>query len=201
VFRSRYGGVKADYQILCNSPVPEKPLAAAAGTGSLGRNGLIITRDAGSLVIIAAMTLPFVLPGDSASAPFDLCVDCGNNPPCISACPTGALPGDGTLNRQRCIQWYASGHETTVPDDVSRHWGNRLYGCTDCQDACVHNRRPITGVETTEGMLPDYFDAQELLAMDDGTLQARFKGSVLGGKWLGPAALRRNIREAVQGNG
>jgi epoxyqueuosine reductase QueG len=64
-FRDRYGredpdyALKRRYRVFCNSPVPEKPLAAACGLGVMGRNGLIITPEAGSLVIIAALTLPF----------------------------------------------------------------------------------------------------------------------------------------------
>ncbi|MDR3337233.1 MAG: hypothetical protein LBT16_08530, partial [Treponema sp.] len=66
-FREQYGrenpsyGLKRNYRIFCNSPVPEKPLGLASGLGVLGRNGLLITPEAGSLVIIAALTLPFPL--------------------------------------------------------------------------------------------------------------------------------------------
>ncbi|MDR2633789.1 MAG: iron-sulfur protein [Treponema sp.] len=204
--RARHGGRKSDFRILCNSPVPEKPLAQQAGLGVLGRNGLLITPEAGSLVILAAMTLPFPLEPDEAEAdlragnPFPRCKHCDPVcPPCVAACPTGALPGDGSLDPSRCIQWYASGHGAEVPPEIARHWGKRLYGCTDCQDACVYNRMPIPGVPSDEGPLPAYMDPLEIGALSDEALQARFKGSALGLSWLGPGGIRRNARLAAQG--
>jgi epoxyqueuosine reductase len=203
VFRARYGGKKSDFRILCNSPVPEKPLARTAGLGVLGRNGLIITPEAGSLVIIAAMTLPFPLEPDRAEPepnnPFPWCGHCDPvEPPCVAACPTGAVRGDGSLDRTRCIQWYASGHESAVPREIARNWGRRLYGCTDCQDACRYNQVPIRGVSSDEGPLPAYLDPVALGTLRDEELKARFKGTALGLSWLGPEGIRRNARLAAQ---
>ncbi|MDL2230040.1 hypothetical protein LJC14_07315 [Treponema sp. OttesenSCG-928-L16] len=221
--RRMYGGRKADYRILCNSPVPEKPLALAAGVGSLGRNGLIITREAGSLVILAAMTLPFsfknpppdVPYGDrvknsesetaerdrvNPSAPdgFPLCAGCDRiNPPCKAACPTGALRGDGSIDLSRCIQWYASGKGDRVIQEVAEKWGQRLYGCTCCQDACIHNKRPIQGAWTKEGILPACFDAERFIRLPDEEIKNLFKDSTLGLSWLSPEALRRSARLAL----
>lgn len=197
--RARYGGEKRDFRVLCNSPIPEKPLAAASGLGFPGRNGLILTAEAGSLFIIAAMTLPFALESDGPEkpGPFPLCAGCGGDkPPCAAACPTGALRGDGTMVLERCIQWYASGKGATVPPEVAARWGGRLYGCTECQDGCILNRRPIPGVDSEEGPLPAAFPAAELLALSDGEIKARFQGTALGLSWLGPEAIRRNARLA-----
>ncbi|MDR0377385.1 MAG: hypothetical protein LBH70_06275 [Spirochaetaceae bacterium] len=197
-FRARYGGTRSDYSILCNSPVPEKPLARACGLGALGRNSLIITPEAGSLVIIAGMTLPLSLEPDPPLAPdesFPLCKACDpERPACKEACPTNAVRGDGGIDRERCVQWYASGNGPVVPPEVARRWGRRLYGCTACQDACVRNRRPVPGTLTREGPLPAYLDCQELMTASDEALAARFKGSVLGLSWPGPRGIRRNAR-------
>jgi epoxyqueuosine reductase len=149
------------------------------------------------------MTLPYAL-DDSANfvgavGDFPRCAACDpKRPPCVAACPTGALRGDGTLDRARCIQWYASGNEETVPPDVARAWGQRLYGCTLCQDACIHNQRPIQGVLSGEGVLPAYLDARELLAMSDEAIKARFKGTTLGLSWLGPKTIRRSASLALR---
>ena len=192
--RARYGGRKADFRVLCNSPVPEKPLAVACGLGALGRNGLVITPESGSLFIIAALTLPFPLTGDRPeTGPFGYCGACGA-PPCVTACPTGAVRGDGTIDTRRCIQWYASGNGLDVPEPVLRRWGNRLYGCTDCQDRCVHNRKPVRGIATERGALPPSIDPSRLLAMTDEELVRMFKGSAMGLSWLGPHGIRRNAR-------
>jgi epoxyqueuosine reductase len=200
--RLRYGGKRADFRILCNSPLPEKPLAAASGLGSLGRNGLIITPEAGSLIVLGAMTLPFALSGYPAEAeiPFRYCRRCDSHrPPCAAACPTGAVLGNGRLDRDRCIQWYASGHGEQVPPEIIRVWGNRLYGCTNCQDVCVHNQRRIQGLSTEAGSLPPNIDPRTLLSLSDGELKARFKGTALGLSWLGVEGIRRNARLILEG--
>ncbi|MDR0644109.1 MAG: iron-sulfur protein [Treponema sp.] len=188
IFRRRFGGTKADYRVFCNSPAPEKRIASACGLGMIGRNSLIITRSAGSLVVIAAMTLPYPLKGDLALVESP----CGNCAACVTACPTGAVRGDGSIDILRCIQWYASGNEETVPPYLADKWGQTLYGCTFCQDACPHNQRPITGAETKLGILPQSVDPCELLAMTDEEIQAFFKGSAMGLSWLKPQHIRRS---------
>jgi epoxyqueuosine reductase len=186
-------GNRSEYRILCNSPVPEKPLAQACGLGWLGRNGLVITPEAGSRVILAGLTLPFPLAGDGP-LPGDPCSACGamERSACAAMCPTQALPGDGSLIRERCIQWYASGKGERVPPAVARNWGTRFYGCTECLDACPRNRRTVPGTATALGVLPEWVDAAAILAMDDGELKDFVRGSALGMAWLGPGGLRRN---------
>jgi epoxyqueuosine reductase len=195
LLRARYGGEKRHYRIFCNSSVlPEKEAAAASGLGSLGRNGLVTSAESGSLFVIAAMTLPVSIETGPAAEgrEFALCASCGDPPPCVAACPTGAARGDGTINVERCIQWYASGHGDAVPAAVLAAWGNRLYGCVSCQDACIHNRRLIRGVETSEGALPPFIDARVLLNLSDTEIKALFHGTAMGLSWLGPRAIRRN---------
>jgi epoxyqueuosine reductase len=214
--RMRYGGTKSDYRIFCNSPLPEKLIARESGLGAIGRNSLIINAESGSMFIIAAMALPVMLETDLPIGPqsdlcasgvdkadtgmrnFPLCTDCGENPPCAAACPTGAAQGNGHIDRVKCIQWYASGHNASnydadeIPADVRSVWGNRLYGCTSCLDACVHNKRPIKGVQTDEGPLPAFIDVRELLRLSDCEIKTLFKGTAMGLSWLGAKAIRRN---------
>jgi epoxyqueuosine reductase len=192
------GGIHADrrssYRIFCNSPIPEKPLALACGLGSQGRNSLVITPEAGSLVIIAAMTLPFPLESDAPESTRSLCVGCGF---CAEACPTKAIRREGGIERNKCIQWYASGNEASVPRHIAEQWGRRLYGCTICQDVCPHNKRPVRGAETSEGSLPAYVDARKILAMSDEEIKTFFKGTAMGLSWLKPEHIRRSAGLAL----
>jgi epoxyqueuosine reductase len=180
-------GCRSSYRIFCNSPVPEKPLALACGLGEAGHNSLVITPEAGSFVIIAAMTLPFPLESDpSESCP---CGTCGF---CVESCPTQAIRQEGGIDRNKCIQWYAAGNADSVPQPVVEKWGQRLYGCTVCQDVCPHNKKPIRGTETREGMLPAYEDARKILTMTDEEIRSFFKGTVMGLSWLKPEHIRRS---------
>lgn len=202
-FRRLFGGIhsggihtgrRSNYRIFCNSPIPEKPLALACGLGSQGRNSLVITPEAGSLVIIAAMTLPYPLESDAPELDRSVCATCGF---CVEACPTKAIRRDGGIERNKCIQWYASGNEASIPRHIAGKWGQRLYGCTTCQDVCPHNKKPIRGAKTSEGILPAYMDARTILAMTDQEIQAFFKGTALGLSWLKPEHIRRSARLAL----
>ncbi|GHU21204.1 hypothetical protein FACS1894172_09120 [Spirochaetia bacterium] len=198
-FRSQHGGTRSGYQILCNSPLPEKPLAAACGLGVIGRNSLVITREVSCLFIIAAMSVPFSLEPDPVDDSFNPCAGCdSDSPACVRSCPTGALRGDGTIDLSRCIQWYASGNGTGVPELVAKAWGRRLYGCSNCQDACVHSRSVINGATGVCGELPAAFDGNFLLSRTDLELHALFKGTALGLSWLSPETIRRNVRLAMR---
>ena len=187
--RARRGGERGQYRVLCNSPIPEKPIAVSCGLGVRGRNSLIITPEAGSLVVIAALTLPFPLPGDGPLED-DPCARCAA---CVRACPTGALPGDGAVDRGRCLQQYLS-HPGEAPPAVAEQWGDRLYGCSDCRDACPRNAAPVRPAATSLGALPEWFDADELIRSDDEELAARFKGTALGMGWCGADTIRRSAR-------
>jgi epoxyqueuosine reductase len=202
--RRQTGGEKSDYRIHCNSRIPEQPLAALSSLGSYGKNSLIITPESGSLVVLALMSLPratgerFTAPSPPQPPSFPLCKGCDEkNPPCAAACPTGAIRAEGGVDPSRCIQWYASGNGLAVPTPVQRAWGKRLYGCTNCQDACPHNGKPIAGAQTTLGPLDAWVDARVLLTMSDAAVKARFKGTALGLSWLSPKAIRRNASCAV----
>jgi len=189
--RRSWGGAKSDYRILCNSPIPEKPLALACGLGCLGRNTLIMTPEAGSLVVIAAMTLPFTLPPDPPMEDLPTSTVCLTCHACVDSCPVAALDGEGNLDRARCLQWYAS-RPGDIPVEIADSWGDILYGCSVCRDACPANQNTIEGVASDIGPLPESFRAKDLIAMSDDQLRALFKGSALGMSWFGPQAIRRN---------
>ncbi|GMO29549.1 MAG: hypothetical protein Ta2F_04940 [Termitinemataceae bacterium] len=208
VLQKNYGGAKDDYRIFCNSRIPEKPLAAAAGIGFIGKHSLVITKEAGTLAVIAAMTMKtpaaeqrFVKPIDTdkntlhSFAGFPFCNSCDKkNPPCRIACPSGAIKNDGAIEITKCIQWYASGNSGFVPDSIVNVWGDVFYGCTKCQDSCPHNKKNITGIKTNLGKLDMFIDAKNILAMPDKEIKQYFKGSTLGTSWLTPKALRRNAQ-------
>ncbi|MDR2865669.1 MAG: hypothetical protein LBV68_08675 [Spirochaetaceae bacterium] len=207
--RRRFGGSKHNFKIFCNSRIPEKILASRSSLGVYGKNTLIITEEAGSLVVLAAMILPFKLTSGGSESlrrvtassfkTFPFCTQCDPKyPPCAAACPTGALSGaDGVLDLSRCIQWYASGNGKSVPDFVRKAWGRRLYGCTNCQNACPYNKQRITGIKAVEGKLDAYINAKKLLRLPDAEIKGQFKGTAMGLSWLSPELIRRNAKLAL----
>jgi epoxyqueuosine reductase len=196
----RGGGKKADWRIFCNSRAPEKKFAVDSGLGVIGRQGLIITPEAGSRHLIAALTLPFrAASGATPPAGFSPCARCPReNPPCAAACPTLAVLPEGGIDRSRCIQWYASGNEAHIPAFVRRRWGRRFYGCEECQRFCPWNARVPPAAECSRGTVERFIDTAEFLALDDEGIRAKLRGTALGLSWLSPAALRRNARMAAE---
>ncbi|GHT51400.1 hypothetical protein FACS1894102_7330 [Spirochaetia bacterium] len=206
--RAKYGGKKSDYRIFCNSRINEKKLALSAGIGYLGINNLIITKESGSRIILAAMLMPdylaldFSLDLKDAKNDFLSCSVCKENPACVSACRSGALGVDGKINLQNCIQWYAGGNARgkNVPFHVAANWGNVFYGCTKCQDVCPYNKKEMVqdsgtkqvGIKTNLGALDAFVDVSEFIKLSDDQIRTKFRGTALGLSWLTPDTLRRN---------
>lgn len=198
-----------------NSRFPEKALAVAAGLGTIGRNGLLIAQRTGnaeasdsgcaetsswplwsSAVVLGLMLLPFDIGKEAGTLhdepimPLALCGTCQR---CIDACPTGALALAELprYERARCIQNYTSG-AGPLPEDIEAAWGNQLYGCDICLEACPYFK-PNSEACTALGRIGGAFDAAFIAAMSEAELRAVFKGSALDQKWIAPEALRRNV--------
>jgi epoxyqueuosine reductase len=193
--KAEQGGEKSNYRIYCNSSaVNEKKIAFESGLADMGRNTLLLTREYGSLFVTGMLTLPFAVEGRvDAARPFALCAGCArNNPPCQKACPTSAVSGENRIEKERCIQWYLSGHGDAVPENVKNHWNGRLYGCTSCQDACPHHQKKIRGVDCAIGVLPAVMDARQIADASAEEIKKMFHGTALGLSWLCPDGIRRN---------
>jgi epoxyqueuosine reductase QueG len=162
------------------------------------RNSLLLTKDFGSLFVIGILTTPFEIEGTASKAqttPFPLCVNCDEeNPPCKKACPTGAVTGGGNIIKEKCMQWYLSGHEKEIPQFIKDNLHGKLYGCTHCTDACIYNKKPIMGESCDIGVLSAVLDAKEIAAASDAELKAMFHKTALGMSWLCPTGIRRNAK-------
>ncbi len=120
-----------------NSPLPEVRLAVAAGLGVKGDNGLFFSHTYGSFVFIGAIVTDREV-GAVACAPA-ACLHCGA---CAAACPGGALVGDGTVDRRRCLSAITQRKgELTADEQRLLRRGGSAWGCDICQEVCPLNRQ------------------------------------------------------------
>ena len=183
----------SDVRLFSNSRLPEKPMAAAAGLGFYGRNGLIITPETGSRFIIAGMITPFLSTGAShppyTAKPGQYCGECRL---CVEACPTGALDGSGNLDRSTCLQALSTEY-LLLPEPAASAWGRRLYGCDTCQDVCPFNSSPRRDRPPVTGELGPSLAVRDILSAGlKGELKTLLRGSALGMSWMDSRVFIRN---------
>jgi epoxyqueuosine reductase len=124
------------YRVCVDSaPVLEKALARNAGLGWIGKHTNLLARDAGSYFFLGEILTDLPLPVD-APAP----AHCGTCSACIPACPPQAIIAPYRLDARRCISYLTIEHKGSIPQDLRRGLGNRIYGCDDCQLVCPWNK-------------------------------------------------------------
>jgi len=212
-------------RIFCNSRLPEKPLAAAAGLGFMGKNRLMIVQGLGSLFVIAGVFLPLdacggegrhgaegmsgaqsALRAPDAKGTEDASpwvpgipgvgTGCGACRACLEACPVGALSEAGGVDGARCLQALA-GRAEVFGEATCTAWGVRLYGCQSCQDVCPYNRSLRVEGPTTKGELGPRLSIRRLLRLEPAELKALLRWTPMGMSWIDPRALLRNALVAA----
>lgn len=139
-----------------SAPVLEKALAQSSGSGWIGKNTLLINRQAGSWFFLGEIFTDLPLPADSSTAENH----CGSCRACLDRCPTGALVEPYQLDARRCISYLTIELKGSVPLQLRPLMGNRIFGCDDCQLTCPWNR-----FEQRTGE-PDFAPRQQLDTKD-----------------------------------
>jgi epoxyqueuosine reductase len=160
-----------------SAPVLEKALAEKAGLGWIGKNTLLLARDAGSFFFLGEIFTDLPLPVD---APHDE-EHCGSCTACLDVCPTDAFVGPRQLDASRCIAYLTIEHRGPIPEPLRAPMGNRVFGCDDCQLVCPWNKfsrvtreddfHPRHGLEGAE--------LRELFAWSEETFLERTAGSAI----------------------
>lgn len=134
------------YRVLTDSaPALEKALARDAGLGWIGKNTLLLNRNAGSWFLLGEIYTDLSL-GDSRN---EMGRDhCGSCAACIDICPTRAIVGPRSLDARRCISYLTIEHDGSIPIELRPAIGNRVFGCDDCQLVCPWNRYAQIASET-----------------------------------------------------
>ena len=158
------------------APVMEKPLAAAAGLGWQGKHTVLVSREHGSWLFLGAIFTTAELPPDEPEA--DHCGSCAR---CLSACPTEALLGDGTLDARACVSYLTIEHTGPIPPSLWPGIGDWLFGCDLCGEACPWERF---------GKVWKALRPEPELAHPDLLDFFRLSGRAFGRKYAGTAFLR-----------
>jgi len=187
--KKEYGGNSAVY---ANGPFAEKPLAQRSGLGFYGKHSVIINPRFGSWCVIGEVITDREVPADKP-----LTGTCGSCRKCMDACPTRAIIRPYVLDRRICIQaltnWVG-----VVPDRIAKVWGNRVYGCTICQDVCPKNiNKKSLPPETEIGVVGQWLPILDILAMKEGNYRARYSNNQMSAGWINYPAIKRNCLIAL----
>jgi len=126
------------FSFVDSSPLAERPFAARAGAGFIGRNTLLVRKGYGSWFILGGIATTLD-PGAAGHAYAH-----GGCPPgcsrCIKACPTGALYAPYRIDARKCISYLTVEHRGVIPPEKASSIGGWIFGCDLCQEACPFNR-------------------------------------------------------------
>jgi epoxyqueuosine reductase len=191
-FLKRKVGPGFRFRCYSNGPLAEKPMAERAGVGWYGKHGIIVTKHFGSWVVLGELITNVKLEEDG---PLD--ESCGGCRACVEVCPTKAIIEPYVLDMSKCLQ-YITHHQMVMPVQMREIWGNRLYGCTTCQEVCSINqkvkpkdRKPNYGyVGPSLPLIP-------ILHMKEGEYRRRFKDNQIGNWWVSFGAIQRNAAVAL----
>ena len=178
------------------APVMEKPLAEAAGLGWQGKHTVLVSRDFGSWLFLAAIYTTLDLPADEAKT--DHCGSCRN---CLDICPTNAFSQPYVLDSRRCISYLTIEHKGQIAEEFRAAIGNRIYGCDDCLAVCPWNKFAEVASEAKLRARDDLNapPLAELARLDDAGFRATFSGSPI--KRIGRDRFVRNVLIAIGNSG
>ena len=179
------------------APVMEKPLAEAAGLGWQGKHTNLVSREAGSWLLLGAiMTTADLVPDPPHRQ------TCGQCTACLAACPTDAFPAPFQLDARRCISYLTIEHKGPIPAEFRRAIGNRIYGCDDCLAVCPWNKF-AAAAQANRAFHPraelTALAIADILALDDTAFRQVFAGSPI--KRIGRDRMVRNALIAAGNSG
>ena len=174
-----------------SAPVLERSWAVRSGLGWIGKNGNLISKEAGSFFFLATLITDLSLHYDD---PFskDYCGTCRR---CIDACPTDAITEGKEINGSKCISYFTIElKEMLIPDEQKGKFNNWMFGCDVCQDVCPWNRFSKPSSDPALIQLPEVlnFTTAEWEALTEESFKRIFKQSpLMRSKYKG---IQRNLK-------
>jgi epoxyqueuosine reductase len=157
-----FGITGTDYRYYVDTgPVLERGWAARAGLGFVGKNAMLISRDFGNWLFLAAIVTRLEFAPDEpiakrVSRPLasraadetggqspvepEVGLLCGKCTRCVDACPTDAFAKPGVVDARRCISYQTIENKGVIPRELRAGIGERIYGCDVCLEVCPWNR-------------------------------------------------------------
>lgn len=138
-----------DYRYYVDTgPVLERSWAARAGIGFIGKNAMLISREHGNWLFLAAILTRVAFTPDEpirkivsdAHRSSGVGLLCGKCERCLTACPTNAFAAPGVVDARRCISYQTIENKGIIPRELREGIGARVYGCDVCLEVCPWNR-------------------------------------------------------------
>lgn len=172
-----------------SAPIMERQWAQKSGIGWIGKNSLLLNRQAGSFFFLAELILDLDATPDTPMTQ-DYCGTCTR---CIDACPTDAIVQGGVVDGSRCISYLTIELKEAIPPEFERKMENWAFGCDICQDVCPWNRfsKPHQEPKFDPNPVLSEFSKRDWLEMTAETFALVFpKSAVKRTKFTG---LKRNL--------
>lgn len=171
-----------------SAPVLERALAEKSGLGWIGKNTMLINKQAGSWFFLGELFTDLPLPVDQKESDH-----CGSCKACIDICPTQAFVGPNVLDATKCISYLTIELRSAIPIEFRQAMGNRVFGCDDCQLICPWNKFTKLSTEGDFSPRHSFDDAAltELFGWTESEFLERTEGSAI--RRIGYECWLRNI--------
>jgi epoxyqueuosine reductase len=174
-----------------SAPVLERSWAQQSGLGWVGKNGNLISKQAGSYFFIATLICDLDLEHDN---PFST-DHCGTCTRCIEACPTEAIVSPTVIDGSKCISYLTIElKDELLPKELQSKMEGWAFGCDICQDVCPWNRFSKPNTEEHFKPIPQVLNLSigEWEELTENSFKQYFKQSPIARtKWKG---MMRNIK-------
>jgi epoxyqueuosine reductase len=155
-------------------PLLERDLAQRAGLGFIGKHTNLVSRQLGNWFFLSEIITTLALEPDVPEKN-----RCGSCMRCIAACPTTAITAPFQLDARRCISYLTIELKGSIPVELRRAIGDRIFGCDDCLQVCPWNLFAREGQMMKKHARPDLAQADllELFSLDEAGFKRRFAGT------------------------
>ena len=171
-----------------SAPVLERAVAEQAGLGWIGKNTMLINKQAGSFFFLGELFTDLPLIPDAPVSHH-----CGSCQACLNICPTQAIVAPYQLDARLCIAYLTIEYTGIIPEELRDKIGNRIFGCDDCQLICPWNRYAQLSQEDDFKVRHhlDQLSLLELFAWSEQTYLHKTEGSPI--RRIGYEGFLRNI--------